>query len=68
MTILIVDFPNNLSIQLRRTPNRLLRVGNQLIVCLSGLKEWNPIPEKAKGTILVQLDNLEYVSSSTLVS
>jgi hypothetical protein len=52
MTVRIENSPCGLTIQLKRTPSRLLRAGNQLIVHPNGVLEWNPVPEKARGIVL----------------
>lgn len=68
MTVRIDNLPRDVAIQLKRTPSRLLRVGNQLVIHLSGQMEWISFPEKAKGTIVPHFEDLEYVSEDTLVS
>lgn len=65
MTVRIDNLPRDVAIQLKRTPSRLLRVGNQLIIHLSGQMEWNPVREKAKGIFLADKVLMEDVSSST---
>ncbi len=68
MSVRIDNLPRDVAIQLKRTPSRLLRVGNQLIIHPSEKMEWNSILEKVKGMIIPHSDDLEYVSKDILVS
>jgi hypothetical protein len=65
MTVRIENLPCGLAIQLKRTPSRLLRAGNQLIVRPYGKMEWNPVSEKAKGIVLADKVLMEDVLLST---
>ncbi len=57
LTVPIEGLHRNVSITLKRIPNRLLRAGNKLIILANGEIFWKPEVERFRGAIVKNIDN-----------